>query len=111
MTDSVSSGINTDGTIHTWSDLAGLVEKYRADRWIFRGVQDASDPLVPSIGRPGTRKDMGTGLDLPFDGAEELAMLERFQREVHPHSRTKTAWTPMLLWPTLNSGLWRSTTA
>ena len=42
MTDSVSSWINTADTIHTWSDLAGLVENCRANRWIFRGVHDAS---------------------------------------------------------------------
>jgi hypothetical protein len=59
--DTISSWINIGDTITTWSELAGLVEKYRANRWIFRGV------------------------DNPFDDAEELEMLSRFQREVRPH--------------------------
>ena len=88
MTDSISGWINTRERIETWSDLAGLVEKYRANRWIFRGVHDASHALLPGIGRPGTRKDMDTAQELPFDQDQELAMLARFQREVHPHAKT-----------------------
>jgi hypothetical protein len=34
---------------------------------------------------------MDTGRDLPFDETEELNMLARFQREVHPHARTGTS--------------------
>lgn len=88
MTDSISGWINTRERIETWSALAGLVEKYRANRWIFRGVHDASHALLPGIGRPGTRKDMDTAQELPFDQDQELAMLARFQREVHPHAKT-----------------------
>lgn len=88
MTDTISSWINIRDTIETWSDLAGLVEMYRANRWIFRGVQNASYALVPGVGRPGTRKDMDTGQELPFDEKEELAMLTRFQREVHPYTKS-----------------------
>ena len=90
MTDTISSWINIRDRISTWSDLAGLVEKYRANRWIFRGVDDATHSLLPGIGRPGTRKDMDTGRDLPFDEAEEINMLARFQREVRPHATTDT---------------------
>jgi len=36
MTDTISSWIGIQDKIATWSDLAGLVEKYRANRWIFR---------------------------------------------------------------------------
>jgi hypothetical protein len=88
MTDTISSWINIRDTIKTWSDLAGLVEKYRANRWIFRGVHNASHALVPSVGRPGARKDLDSGRNLPFDEGEELGMLSRFQREVHPHTNT-----------------------
>lgn len=90
MPDTISSWINIRDKLATWSELTGLVEKYRANRWIFRGVDDASYPLVPGIGRPGTRKDMDTGRDLPFDEEEELRMLSRFQREVVPHAKAYT---------------------
>ncbi len=82
------SWINVGETITIWSELAGLVEKYRANRWIFRGVNDAKHQLQPAIGRPGARKDMDTGGDLPFVEAEEIDMLARFQREVRPHVAT-----------------------
>jgi hypothetical protein len=75
-------------TITTWSELADLVEKYRANTWIFRGVHHAKYQLQPAIGRPGARKDINTGDDLPFDEAEEFNMLGRFQREVRPHVAT-----------------------
>jgi len=88
MTDTISSWINIRDRISTWSELAGLVEKYRANRWIFRGVDDSKHPLLPAIGRPGTRKDMDTGRDLPFDEDEEISMLARFQREVWPYAST-----------------------
>jgi hypothetical protein len=85
VTDTISSWINIGDTITTWLELAGLVEKYRANRWIFRGVNNAKYTLQPAIGRPGARKSMDTGRDLPFEHAEELEMLSRFQREVRPH--------------------------
>lgn len=88
MTDSISSWIDIGVSIETWSDLTGLVEKYRANRWIFRGVNDAKYSLLPGIGRPGARKDIDTGKHLPFDEDEERKMLERFQREVRPHLGT-----------------------
>jgi hypothetical protein len=84
MTDTISGWIDIGETITTWSELAGLVEKYRANQWIFRGVGDATHRLVPSIGRPGARKDMDTGADRAFEEAEERNMLSRFQREVRP---------------------------
>lgn len=88
MTDTISSWVDIGDTITTWSELAGLVEKYRANTWIFRGVDEAKHSLQPRIGRPGARKDMSTGHDLPFDEVEELNMLARFQREVRPHVAT-----------------------
>jgi hypothetical protein len=77
MTDTISSCIDIGQTIPTWSDLAGLVEKYCVNHWIFRGVDNAGHKLVPAIGRPGARKDMDTGADRPFDEAEERNMLSR----------------------------------
>lgn len=85
VTDTISSSIDSGDTITTWSELAGLVEEYQTNEWIFRGVNDADHQLLPSISRPGARKDMDTGDDLPFDEAEELNMLARYQREVRPH--------------------------
>lgn len=86
MTDTISSGINIRDRVTTWSDLASLVETYRANRWIFRGLDDSTYSLLPGIGRPGTRKELGTGEDRPFDEDEELYMLNRFQREIRPHA-------------------------
>jgi len=115
MTDTISSWINVLDRISTWSDLAGLVEKYRANRWIFRSVDDATHSLLPGIGRPGTRKDMDTGLDLPFDEAEEINMLARFQREVRPHATTDTRAYLKHDWPgrlhLSRSGSYRQTPA
>lgn len=88
MTDTISSGINNTDTIELWSQLSSLVEKYRTNNWIFRGVDDAKHRPQPSIGRPGARKDMDTGGDLPFEENEELKMLARFQREMRPHVAT-----------------------
>ena len=84
MTDTTSSWIGTTDIIESWSHLAGLVEKYRANSWLFRGVTSAIYPLQPKIGRPGARKDIETGEDLPFDQEEELRILTRFYREVRP---------------------------
>lgn len=88
MSDSVSSWTEIGETISTWLELAGIVEKYRTNTWIFRGVDNASHLLLPKIGRPGARKDIDTGEDLPFDEGEELKMLGRFQRELRPHIET-----------------------
>ena len=76
--------MSTGDKITTWSELAGVVEKYRANNWIFRGVEDAKYPLVPAIGRAGARKDIDTGNDLPYEEAEEIRILARFQREIRP---------------------------
>lgn len=88
MTDTISSWINIGEKIATWSDLAGLVEQYRTNRWIFRGVNDYNHALLPAVGRPGTRKDLDTGQNITFDEQEELYMLARFQREIRPHAFT-----------------------
>ncbi len=86
MTDTTSSWLNTGDLIADWSDLAGLVEKFRANGWIFRGVADAAYELIPSIGRPGARRSMDGGNTLPFDADEERYMLARFEREIRPHT-------------------------
>lgn len=91
MTDTTSSWINIRDRVETWSELAGLVEKFRANHWIFRGVDDASHTLLPGIGRPGIRKDMDTGQNLPFEEKEESYMLTRFEREIRPHATARTS--------------------
>src|ERR687884_387570 len=45
--------------ISTWQELSDLVDHFSyfaAHAWLFRGVKDASQPLVPKIGRPEARK-------------------------------------------------------
>src|SRR5688572_18121026 len=88
MVDTTSSWLDIGTSIESWRHLAGIVEKYRANTWLFRGVVDAQHKLIPTIGRPGARKDMDTGADLPFDETAELAMLSRFRREGRPHVAT-----------------------
>jgi hypothetical protein len=89
MTDTTSSWLHIGEQVTNWADLAGLVEKYRANEWIFRGTDDARHALLPGIGRPGARKDLDSGTNLPFDESEELKMLRRFEREVRPHAATQ----------------------
>jgi hypothetical protein len=84
VTDSTSSWLNIGDTINSWRDLAVLVEKYRTNKWLFRGVTDAVHSLVPKIGRVGERKSLDTLDDFPFLPAEEERMLRRFSREVRP---------------------------
>lgn len=86
MADTTSSWINIGEQLSSWTELAGLVEKYRANEWIFRGADDTAHTLLPGIGRPGTRKDLNSGRSLPFEESEELKMLRRFEREVRPHA-------------------------
>lgn len=88
MTEKNSNKPGSGASIETWSDLAGLVEKYLTSNWIFRGVENATHRLLPAIGRPGARKDIETGRDLPFEESKEFAMLSRFRREVRPHVST-----------------------
>ena len=88
MTDITSSRFHSGDKVTDWASLAGLVEEFSSTEWIFRGVDDARHSLLPSIGRPGTRKDLQSGRNLPFDETEELKMLRRFEREVRPHAPT-----------------------
>lgn len=53
------------------------------------------------MGRPGTRKDLDTGEDLPFDAQEETYTLARFQREIRPHASNHTRTDLMYDWELL----------
>lgn len=103
MVDTISSWTGNGEVIDTWSDLTGLVEKYRANRWIFRGQGNAEHGLVPGIGRPGSRKNLDSGDELPFDEEQEFGMLKRFRREIRPHFATpprphvRTDWDLMAI--------------
>lgn len=88
MTETTTRKPSFEEQINSWADLAGLVDEYSVGEWIFRGSDDASYSLLPSIGRPGSRKELKSGDDLPFDESEELKMLRRFEREVRPHGLT-----------------------
>lgn len=88
VTEQMSTHRDGGETIESWSDLSALVDTYRTETWIFRGVRDANYQLQPAIGRPGARKDIKTGASLPFEERREFDMLARFQREVRPHFAT-----------------------
>lgn len=88
MPDTTSEWKDIGNTLNKWAELASLVEKYRANNWIFRGVADANFTLVPKIGRPGARVNIDTRANLPFDKEKEIKMLKRYKRELEPHIRT-----------------------
>lgn len=70
--------------IKTWSELAGLSESYMRSAWIFRGVPDATHPLVPGVGRPDVSKDLSTGVSLGYSPEIEKRSVQRFKREARP---------------------------
>ena len=55
--------------------------------WIFRGVRLPSYRLIPKIGRPGTRRGIGSPDWLPYDPRKEQELLEHFKRSVVPYLR------------------------
>lgn len=81
--------ITDEPPIKDWSDLSGLVAQQFKKRWIYRGVRKSSHFLRPGIGREGARRD-ASGLDLPYDVAEEKRQLGQFMRE----ARAKFEWEP-----------------
>jgi hypothetical protein len=74
-----------DESIESWEQLAPIVRSLFKSRWIFRGVSDAKHDLRPKIGRPGARRDAGTGGQLPYSKSEERRLLAQFSREAQPH--------------------------
>ena len=72
------------GKVNSWIGIAELADRYKGGGWIFRG-QSFPYPLMPSIGRPGARKDGGTGRNLPHDAKSERWILAQFKRRGRPY--------------------------
>jgi len=78
-------------TVSNWQTLTGLIEEHPSDEWIFRGVTNVEEHrLIPSIGRPGARKDPHDGSPLPFDAEFEQRMVAEFRRLARPHFQSHT---------------------
>ena len=78
--------IREDRTVSSFEELAGLVQPFRKDGdWIFRGVRQSNYELIPKIGRPGSRKAVGSGGDLPYDPNAEETMFRHFVRSAAPY--------------------------
>lgn len=69
------------GEDNAWLGLSRLAEEFAEDRrWLFRGVKRESYGLLPSIGRPDTRKNLDSGDSLPFCASLEKRLFREFQR-------------------------------
>lgn len=89
--------VHEDRTITTFEELAGLVQPFRKDGdWIFRGVRQSTYQLIPKIGRPQSRKRIGSGEDLPYDRDAEKTMIRHFIRSAAPYVKhipaTRLEW-------------------
>jgi hypothetical protein len=57
-----ATNIREDRTVNSFEELASLVQPFRKDGdWIFRGVRQSNYELIPKIGRPESRKAVGSG--------------------------------------------------
>lgn len=82
------SGINIyeDRTVDSFEELVSLVQPFRKDgEWIFRGVRQSTHELIPKIGRSESRKEIGSGQNLPYDRSEEETMIRHFIRSAGPY--------------------------
>ena len=86
-----------DKTVNSFGELTELVQPFRKDgKWIFRGVRKNTYQLIPKIGRPGSRKGIGSSEDLPYDRAAEETMIKHFIRSAGPYVKhtpaTRIEW-------------------
>jgi hypothetical protein len=86
-----------DVDVSSWAELCDRVFHYRKDgHWIFRGEKQPDRLLRPRIGRPESRKDIGTGDTKPFDPQQEALMIDYFIRAAPPHikhiPRSRLEW-------------------
>lgn len=73
-------------TVESFEELAALIQRFRQNGdWIFRGVRQSTYELIPKIGRPESRKAMGSGQSLPYDSAAEETMIRHFVRSASPY--------------------------
>jgi hypothetical protein len=70
--------------LHTIDELAGLVRSHGDRRWLFRGMRSEHYVLIPSIGRPESRKDSRTGRPVRYEPEYERRMLDNFKNRVRP---------------------------
>jgi hypothetical protein len=92
-------GINIyeDRTVNSFEELASLVQPFRKNgEWIFRGVRQNTYELIPKIGRPESRKGVGSGKSLPYDRNAEETLIRHFVRSAGPYVRhipkTRLEW-------------------
>lgn len=89
--------INEDRTVNSFEELASLVQPFRKDgEWIFRGVRQSTYQLIPKIGRPESRKGVGSGNNLPYDRNAEETLIRHFVRSAAPYVKhipeTRLEW-------------------
>lgn len=78
--------VREDRTVNSFEELVNLVQPFRKEGdWIFRGVRQNNYELIPKIGRPQSRKAIGTGVDLPYDKDAEETMVRHFVRAAGPY--------------------------
>ena len=89
--------IYQDRTVSSFEELASLVQPFRKDgKWIFRGVRQSNYDLIPKIGRPDSRKAIGSGGNLPYDRNAEETLIRHFMRSAAPYVKhvpaTRLEW-------------------
>lgn len=78
--------VGEDRSIRSFAELADLIQPFRKDgKWLFRGVRESTYQLIPKIGRPESRKKVGSGEHLPYDRAAEDTMIRHFVRSAAPY--------------------------
>jgi hypothetical protein len=91
------TSILEDRTVSSFEELASLVQPFRKDgEWIFRGVRQNTYQLIPKIGRPESRKAVGSGQNLPYDHNAEETLIRHFIRSASPYvkhiPKTRLEW-------------------
>lgn len=91
------SDIHQDRTVNSFEELASLVQPFRKDgEWIFRGVRQNTYQLIPKIGRPESRKGIGSGQNLSYDRKAEETLIRHFIRSAGPYVKhipaTRLEW-------------------
>src|SRR5262245_60782654 len=80
-----------DKKIKGWEDVSKLVEFfsiYNGHDWLFRGVTDCDDKLIPSIGPHDRKKKKGSGgvwRPIPYSRTDEEAILQMFKDQSSPY--------------------------
>lgn len=78
--------VTQDRTVNSFEELAALVQPFRKNgSWIFRGLRQSNYDLLPKIGRPGSRKAISGGSNLPYDRNAEETMTRHFMRAAGPY--------------------------